>query len=82
MLTLLDSLLQDASYFVKAEFNLKLIQSELKLYSQENWQQFCQTNNFGVSSGGLYVPASYSAYVNTKSLCRKNSFQKRHSKQG
>lgn len=42
---------------------MKLQHSQLKLYSFENWQKFCQVNGFDVNSEGLYVPASYSAYV-------------------
>ncbi len=63
----LNSLLLDASYFVQSEFNLQLQQSQLKPYSFENWQKFCQINDFDVNSEGLYVPASYSAYVRTNS---------------
>lgn len=67
MLTL-DNLLLDVSSFVQSEFNLQLQKSELKPYSLENWQDFCQVNGFDVHSEGLYVPASYSAYVRTDSL--------------
>ncbi len=63
----LDSLLQDASSFINSEFNLQLRKSQLKPYSFENWQEFCQINGFDVNSEGLYVPVSYSAYVRTDS---------------
>lgn len=63
----LDSLLLDASSFIQSEFNLRLKQSQLKPYSPNNWQDFCQVNGFDVDSEGLYVPASYSAYVRTNS---------------
>ncbi len=63
----LDSLLQDASSFIQAEFNLQLRQSQLKLYSSESWQDFCEVNDFDVNSEGLYVPISYSAYVKVDS---------------
>jgi len=63
----LDSLLLDASSFIQSEFNLQLQQSQLKPYYPENWQEFCQVNSFDVNSEGLYVPASYSAYVRTDS---------------
>jgi hypothetical protein len=63
----LDSLLLEASSFVSSELNLKIQQSQLKPYSLENWQQFCQTNSFEQSAGGLYVPQSLSAYVNAES---------------
>lgn len=66
MLTL-DSLLFDASSFINSEFNLQLRKSQLKPYSSENWQEFCQIDGFDVNSEGLYVPASYSAYVRTDS---------------
>ncbi|TKJ17676.1 hypothetical protein CEE44_04050 [Candidatus Woesearchaeota archaeon B3_Woes] len=63
----LDSLLFEASSFISSEFDLQLQQSQLKPYSPENWQHFCQVNGFDVNSVGLYVPASYSAYVRTDS---------------
>jgi predicted nucleotidyltransferase len=63
----LDSLLLDTSSFIQTEFNLQLLHSQLKPYSPDNWQQFCQANAFNVNSEGLYVPASYSAYVRTDS---------------
>ncbi len=59
----LDSLLLDASSFVKSEFNLQLHQSQFKPYSPENWREFCEVNGFDANSEGLYVPVSYSAYV-------------------
>ena len=59
----LDSLLLDASSFIQSEFNLQLQQSELKPYSSESWKEFCKINNFEVNSEGLYVPASFSAYI-------------------
>jgi len=66
-MTSLDSLLQDASSFITSEFGFDIEQSKLKPYSLENWQEFCQTNNFDINSSGIYVPASYSAYVRTDS---------------
>lgn len=63
----IDSLLLEASSFVQSEFNLQLEQSQLKPYSQENWQQFCQVNAFEQSAGGLFIPQSLSAYVNAES---------------
>lgn len=63
----LDSLLQDASYFVVSEFGFDIEQSKLKPYSFENWQEFCQTNDFELNSSGIYVLASFSAYVRTDS---------------
>ncbi len=63
----LDSILEDASSFIYSEFNLNIEQSKLKLYSPENWHEFCKVNNFDANSEGLYVPASYSAYVRTDS---------------
>ena len=59
----LDSLLQDASYFIASEFGFDIELSKLKPYSPENWQEFCQTNDFDLNSSGIYVPVSYSAYV-------------------
>ena len=63
----LDLLLEEASSFVKSEFNLELQQSQLKIYSSDSWQEFCTVNGFDVNSEGLYVPSSYSAYVRTDS---------------
>ena len=68
MINSLDSLLQDASSFVVSEFGFDIEISILKPYSSENWQKFCQVNNFDVNSSGIYIPASYSAYVRTDSL--------------
>jgi len=64
----LDSILLDASSFVISEFGFDIEQSKLNPYSPENWQEFCQVNNFNLNSSGIYVPASYSAYVRTDSL--------------
>ena len=66
-MTSLDSLLQDASSFVTSEFGFDIKESKLKPYSPENWQNFCQTNNFDINSSGIYVPASYSAYIRVDS---------------
>ncbi len=63
----LDSLLNDASSFVTSEFGFNIEKSKIKPYSFKNWQEFCQTNNFDINSEGLFVPASYSAYVRTSS---------------
>lgn len=66
-MTSLDSLLQDASSFIQSEFDFDIEQSKLKLYSLDNWQEFCQVNNFNINSSGIYIPASHSAYVRTDS---------------
>ncbi|MCD6589582.1 hypothetical protein J7K74_00095 [Candidatus Woesearchaeota archaeon] len=63
----LESLLEEAASFIQSEFNLELQQSQLKIYSFENWQEFCEVNGFDVNSEGLYVPISYSAYVRVDS---------------
>ncbi len=63
----LDSLLQDASSFVVSEFGFDIKKSQLKIYSLDNWQKFCQVNGFDIDTEGLYVPASYSAYVRVDS---------------
>jgi predicted nucleotidyltransferase len=66
-MTSLDLLLTGASSFVTSEFGFDIKKSKLKPYSFENWQEFCQTNNFDMNSSGIYVPASFSAYVRTDS---------------
>ncbi|MEA3514105.1 MAG: nucleotidyltransferase domain-containing protein [Nanoarchaeota archaeon] len=63
----LNDWIMDSADFIDSEFNLQLNKSELKQYSPENWQKFCQTNGFDAKSEGLYVPQSYSAYVNINS---------------
>lgn len=63
----LDSLLKDASSYVVSEFGFDIEQSKLKPYSPENWKDFCQTNDFDIDSSGIYIPASFSAYVRTDS---------------
>ena len=63
----LESILGHASHFVRSEFNLQLKQSQLKIYSPENWREFCKVNGFNVNSGGLYITTSYSAYVRVDS---------------
>lgn len=64
-MSILDSLLLDASSFVVSEFGFDIENSKLKPYSPEQWQEFCHRNGFVADSDGLYVPASYSAYVRT-----------------
>ncbi len=66
----LDALLQDASSFVKSEFNLDIEKSQLKLYSSKNWMKFYEANKnsiFGFSKDdySLFVPSSCCAYVRT-----------------
>jgi len=51
----LDSLLLEASSFISSEFNLQLQQSQLKFYSPENWQEFCQANGFMGEKTILYM---------------------------
>ena len=63
----LDVILSEASEFINSEFGLQLEKSQLKPYSLEDWQTFCQTNNFDPESEGLYVPNSHSAYVRVDS---------------
>jgi predicted nucleotidyltransferase len=66
-MTNLESLLEESFSFLQSEFNLQLQQSQLKLYSFKNWQDFCRVNSFNVNSEGLYIPISYSAYVRVDS---------------
>ncbi len=63
----LNPLIKEASGFCSSEFNLEIKKSKLKIYSEENWKEFCRVNNFVVGNEGLYVPLSYSAYVNVSS---------------
>lgn len=63
----LDSLLNDASSFVSSEFGFDIKQSKFKPYSPDNWQEFCQVNGFELNSSGIYIPASFSAYVRSDS---------------
>ncbi len=70
-MTSLDSLLSDASSFVISEFGFDIKQSKLKPYSSDNWQDFCQANNFDINSSGIYVPTSYSAYIRVKRIIYK-----------
>lgn len=67
METALDSLLQDASAFLEEEFGLEIEESELKLYSAENWSRFCEVNDFDAESEGIYVPKSHTAYAKADS---------------
>ena len=63
----LNSLLLEASSFISSEFNIEIQRSKFKPYSSKNWQQFCQINGFEKLAGGLYIPQSFSAYVNAES---------------
>lgn len=66
-MTNLNSLLKDASTFVSSEFGFDIEKSELKPYSADNWQRFCESNGFDLNSSGIYVPKSHSAYVRVDS---------------
>jgi hypothetical protein len=59
----LDYILNEASNLIKNEFNLKIKKSKLKVYSTEEWNIFCEKNNFDMKSYGMYIPKSYTAYV-------------------
>lgn len=63
----IDSILENTSFFIFSLFGLDINKSKLKYYSKENWKEFCNLNNFKQESEGLYIPASYTAYVRTDS---------------
>ncbi|MFP4118397.1 MAG: hypothetical protein ACLFTR_05755, partial [Candidatus Woesearchaeota archaeon] len=63
----LESMLEDASGFTREEFNIDVVSSELKPYSEDDWKEFCRTNGLDTRASGLYIPSAYSAYVNTGS---------------
>ena len=60
---MIGKILNQASEFIKSEFNLELQKSKLKIYSSDDWGIFCKTNNFNEKAEGLYIPKSFSAYV-------------------
>lgn len=80
----LDSLLANASDFISSEFSLQIQESQLKIYSPENWEKFYKANKnsiLGFQEGdeGLYVPLSYSAYVRSDSpVLVSNIFHELH----
>lgn len=63
----LSSLINESSEFLNSEFNIRTEKSKLKIYSPEEWKQFCTINDFVLYSDGIYVPKSYLAYVNSGS---------------
>jgi len=64
---MLNTILNEAKEIIKSEFNLEIEKSQLKLYSEKQWSEFCEINKFNKYSEGLYAPQSYSAYVNASS---------------
>ena len=63
----IDTILEAASGFINKEFNAGIEISKLKPYSPKDWQEFCNVNGFNPKTEGLYIPESYSAYVDTGS---------------
>jgi hypothetical protein len=59
----IDFFLDDVSNFVDFKFELYLEKSKLKIYSNKQWNIFCETNNFNNLAGGIYVPRGLTAYV-------------------
>lgn len=58
----LDELISNAKDVIKSCFGLELKQSQLKVYSDDEWMQFCRVNNFNCECDGLFIPESLTAY--------------------
>src|SRR5687767_6575571 len=70
-----DERIRHASTFVFHEFNLRIQQSQIRLYSPTQWETFCRVNRFNAAAEGLYVPSSHKAYVRTRTpLLHSNIF--------
>lgn len=63
----LDKLVLQATEYISSEFSISLEKTQLKSYSNEQWEKFCDLNYFNKYSEGIYIPESYTAYINTKS---------------
>ncbi len=64
----LEPIINEASNFISCEFNLKVEKSQYRIYSEEEWLEFCHINkdtlfNLKKEHPGLYVPQSYKAYL-------------------
>lgn len=63
----IDALVSEAHSFIREEFGIDIEKSKLKMLSPSKWVHFCEANGFDAGCNGLYVPSSYSSYVNEKS---------------
>lgn len=61
----LNQLLENASDWAFNNIGLNIKSSELNFYSPENWDAFCELNNFDVNAQGIYIPVNFQAYVRT-----------------
>jgi hypothetical protein len=61
------SLVSDAHTLVQKEFGFDIENSKINLIPKSEWNTFCISNGFNSGCSGLYVPFSYSAYINSES---------------
>jgi hypothetical protein len=69
----LEDTVREGAEFVKKEFGLEINTDILQYYSDEDWNKFCQVNNFNPASEGIYVPEG-KAYVRDSPYIESNIF--------
>ncbi len=72
-MTSLEQIVKDGAEFVKKEFGLEIDTNILKYYSNKDWNEFCEINNFNSASEGIYVPGG-KAYVRNSPYIASNIF--------
>lgn len=63
----LETILKEGIQANRDIFGFTTNQTTLKPYNQEQWNRFCETNNFSKTSYGLFIPKGMKAYVNRNS---------------
>lgn len=63
----LATLLQKGTHFMQEKLGVYPIESELAFYSNQQFEEFTQLNNFEKNSTGIYVPKAKKSYINAES---------------
>ena len=63
----LSTLLQEGTHIMQKEIGVYPVESELIFYSNQQFQDFIQINNFDRNCSGLYISENYKAYLDADS---------------
>jgi len=59
----LEQVIKEAHEYIDNQFKFNIKESQIKLYDEKHWQEFCRENDFAASSFGMYIPPTKTAYL-------------------
>jgi len=66
-------MLEQINQLIEDNFKVKVEKSSLTIYDSENWEKFCNKNNFQIAEG-IYLPRNLSAHVLKSKFYLQNIF--------